>query len=115
MYDKSKSYSFVINISPINKRRITMSSGQAIVNPKDVREFSTQLKKYNEEVNNMTSRLNAQFQKLGTTWRDQEHKKFEQEFEKMMKYIKHFEKISNQHIPFLNRKAQKAEDYLSQR
>jgi len=92
-----------------------MSNGQAIVNPKDVREFAAQLKRYNEDLKNMTSRLRAQFQKLGTSWRDQEHKKFQQEFEQMLKHIKRFEQVSNNHVPFLTRKAQRAEDYLKQR
>ena len=92
-----------------------MSNGPVIVNPKDIREFAAQLKRYNEELKNMTARLKAQFQKLGTTWKDQEYRKFQQEFDKMLKFIKHFENVSNQHVPFLIRKAIRAEDFLRQR
>ena len=61
------------------------------------------------------SRLQGQFSRLGDTWRDQEHQKFAQEFEQTMRVIHRFIQVSDQHIPFLLRKAQRVRDYLQQR
>ena len=50
---------------------------------------------------------------LGTTWRDQEHKKFVDEFNEHMKIIGRFVESAEEHIPYLMRKAQHADDYLN--
>jgi len=92
-----------------------MSSGQAIVKPEDLRRFASQLKAFNEQLDANAKQLQGQFKSLGSTWRDQEHRRFAQEFEQTMKVIKRFNEISEQHIPFLLKKAQKADDYLRQR
>ena len=52
---------------------------------------------------------------LGDTWRDQEHKKFSEEFEQTMKVLARFVEASAEHIPFLMRKAERIEEYLQQR
>ena len=52
---------------------------------------------------------------LGDTWQDQEHVKFSEEFKQTLKALKKFVEISNQHTPYLLRKAQRIEEYLNQR
>ncbi len=52
---------------------------------------------------------------LATTWRDQEHHKFADEFEQTMQVIRRFVEAADQHIPFLLRKADRVEEYLQQR
>ena len=51
---------------------------------------------------------------MGDSWRDQEHVKFTEEFEQTLKVIEHFLDIADQHVPFLNRKAERIEEYLQQ-
>lgn len=51
---------------------------------------------------------------MGDTWQDQEHAKFAEEFQQSMKAMKRFVEVSNQHTPYLLRKAQRIEDYLNQ-
>src|SRR5262249_6084298 len=51
----------------------------------------------------------------GDTWRDQEHDRFRQEFEQTMQALERFVEVSGEHIPFLLRKAERIEEYLSQR
>lgn len=92
-----------------------MSSGQAIVRPEDLRKFASQLKAFNQQLEGSTQQLMGQFKALGATWRDQEHRRFAQEFEQTMKVIKRFTDISEKYIPFLLKKSQKAEEYLKQR
>ena len=87
---------------------------QAIINPDEVRRFANNLKRLNNDLQNQLSLLHAQLNSLGSTWRDQEHGKFVEEFEQTMKSFNRFIEASNQHIPFLMRKAQRAEEYLQQ-
>ncbi len=52
---------------------------QAIANPEELRRFAAELKQVNNQLRENTSRLQAQFVRLGDTWRDQEHQKFTRE------------------------------------
>jgi uncharacterized protein YukE len=90
-------------------------SPQAIASPEDLESFARELKQFNAQLRESTSRLQGQFANLGETWRDQEHQKFAQEFERTMRVIHQFLQVSDPHIPFLERKAQRLRDYLQQR
>jgi uncharacterized protein YukE len=90
-------------------------SQQVVVNPEDILKFRAHLKNYTEELKNKSSSLRGQFKQLGETWRDQEHAKFSQEFEQVMKTIQKFLEATNQYIPFLERKAKAAKEYLEKR
>jgi len=90
-------------------------SPQAIANPEELERFAHELKEFNAQLRDSTSRLQGQFARLGDTWRDQEHQKFAQEFEQTMRVIHRFMQVSDQHIPFLLRKSQRVRDYLQQR
>jgi hypothetical protein len=59
--------------------------------------------------------LHGQVSALGQTWRDREQQKFTEEFEATMQVMKRFVDATNQHIPFLLRKAERLEEYLQQR
>ena len=61
-------------------------------------------------MNHMNARMNA----LAQTWRDQEHRKFQEEFEQTMRTLTRFNKATADHVPYLIRKADKAQDYLDQ-
>jgi uncharacterized protein YukE len=88
---------------------------RAIVDPADLRRFAHSLKHFNNELHHQMAVLQGQFVALGDTWRDQEHEKFAQDFTQTMQVIAHFVEATNQHIPFLVRKAEKIEEYLQQR
>jgi len=88
---------------------------QAIVDPDELRRFAAGLKKFNSDVRERMTALNGQLVGLGKTWRDQENKKFVEEFEQHMRAIAHFIEVCEQHIPFLIRKAETIEQYLQQR
>ena len=89
--------------------------GKAIVDPEELRRFASDLKRFNNELHTHMSGLHGRLTELGQTWRDQEHKKFTEEFEKTMKVLARFVDASDQHIPFLLRKAQRVDEYLQQR
>lgn len=88
---------------------------QAIVDPEELRRFAHNLKQFNNDLQNNMVVLHGQLVNLGNSWRDQESEKFKQEFEQTMVVVKRFVEAANDHIPFLMRKAQRAEEYLQQR
>ena len=88
---------------------------QAIMDPEQVRRFAEELQRFNRDLQNRMGSLQARFASLGDTWQDQEHTKFSDEFKLTVKALKKFVEISDQHVPYLLRKAQRIEDYLRQR
>jgi uncharacterized protein YukE len=87
---------------------------QAIVDPLELRRFAHHLKQFNGDLRERISGLHAEMTRLSDTWRDQEHEKFTQEFEATLHVIEHFLEAADQHVPFLQRKAERIEEYLSQ-
>jgi uncharacterized protein YukE len=87
---------------------------KAVMDPAEVRRFAEELKRFNLDLQNRITLLQARFAALGETWQDQEHAKFAEEFRQTMKALMKFMEISSQHTPFLLRKAQRIEEYLSQ-
>lgn len=88
---------------------------QAIVDPAELRRFAQNLKKFNGELEERMTALMGQLHSLGATWRDQEHKKFAEDFEQHMKAIARYVELTNEHVPFLVRKAERIEEYLQQK
>ena len=85
------------------------------MDPEEVRCFASELKRFNDDIQMKASSLQARFASLGTTWQDQDHEKFAEEFVTTMKVLKKFVEFSEKHTPFLLRKAQRIEEYLDQR
>ncbi len=85
------------------------------MDPAEVRRFADELKRFNIDLQNRMMSLQARFNALGDTWQDQEHIKFAEEFTQAAKALKKFVEVSNQHTPYLLRKAQRIEEYLNQR
>jgi uncharacterized protein YukE len=88
---------------------------QAIVDPEDLRRFAQNLKKFNHDVQDKIGSLNGQLAALGKTWRDQENKKFAEEFEQHIKVVARLVEVIDRHVPYLLRKAELIEEYLQQR
>jgi len=88
---------------------------QAIVDPEELRRFAQSLKKFSGDVQDRVTSLGAQMAALERTWRDQEQKKFAEEFEQHMRNMARFVEIIEHHIPYLSRKAEIIEEYLQQR
>ncbi|MAT71361.1 MAG: hypothetical protein CMJ58_17780 [Planctomycetaceae bacterium] len=88
---------------------------QAIVDPAELRRFAHQLKRFNAELEDRMGTLANQLHSLTVTWRDQEQKKFAEEFEQHLKLIRRSIEATNEYAPFLLRKAERIEEYLQQR
>jgi WXG100 family type VII secretion target len=93
--------------------RIRMA--QAIVDPAELRRFAQNLKSFNGELTSQLGSLHGQLMHLGSTWRDQEHHRFQEEFENTMKVVQRFVTATEEHIPYLLRKAERVEEYMQQR
>jgi uncharacterized FlaG/YvyC family protein len=61
------------------------------------------------------SGLNASMRNLEKTWRDQEQRKFAEEFEQTMKTLARFLESTERHVAFLQKRAGHIEEYLQQR
>ena len=87
---------------------------QAMMDPAEVRQFASELKRFNDDIQNRMTALQARFAALGETWQDQEHGKFAEEFKETMKALRKFVDVSNKHAPYLMRKARRIDEYLEQ-
>jgi len=88
---------------------------QAIVDPEELRRFAHNLRRFTNDVQSRITILSGQLTNLAKTWRDQENKKFSEEFEQHMRVVSRFIEVTDQHIPYLLRKAEIIEEYLQQR
>lgn len=88
---------------------------RADVTPADVKRFASSLKQFNSQLESNMAIIQRQFDNLGATWRDQEHKKFADVFQNTMRALERFRRAANEHVPFLIRKATKAEEYIGLR
>ena len=87
---------------------------QVVIEPEQVKRFAEELQRFNRDLQHHMGSLQARFNALGDTWQDQEHAKFSEEFKDTLKTLKKFVEHSEQHVPYLLRKAQRIEDYLKQ-
>lgn len=88
---------------------------QAIVDPEELRRFALSLKKFGGDVQERMTSVGGQMASLEQSWRDQEHKKFAEEFQQQMQMLSRFLETIDRHVPYLMRKAEIIEEYLQQR
>ena len=85
---------------------------QAVVDPDELRQFALMLRKFNVELRDRLSALTTHMQSLSETWRDQEHKRFAEQFDEHLKLMVRFLELSERHVPYLIRKADQVDEYL---
>jgi uncharacterized protein YukE len=90
-------------------RSFLMPTGPVILDPKDLRLFAGQLKQFNHDLAASSARLEAQFRRLGETWRDPAYAKFASEFEQTMRNLQRFRAVSDEVVPRLLKTAERAE------
>jgi uncharacterized protein YukE len=88
---------------------------QAIVDSEELRRFALSLKKFSGDVQERMSSLSGQMAGLERSWRDQEQKKFADEFTQQMQVLARFVEVIDHHVPYLLRKADIIDEYLQQR
>ncbi|MDA0215405.1 MAG: WXG100 family type VII secretion target [Planctomycetota bacterium] len=88
---------------------------KAVVDPNELRRFAADLRKFNQDLQSGISTIGGRMNTLAQTWRDQEQQKFAEEFDQTLKVLQRLMKSSEEHIPFLIRKADRIDEYLQQR
>lgn len=87
----------------------------AHVDPADLRRFAADLNRFNNDLQQLLAGINGKMRALEQTWRDQEQKKFSEQFAVTAKTLAKFGEAAHEHVQFLGRKAGIIEDYLKQR
>ncbi len=87
---------------------------KAVVDPDALQRFAAQLKRFTSDTQGQLAMIHRQFVKLGETWRDQEHAKFAEDFERAIVVMGKLASSSEKQIPILLRKAQSIREYLGQ-
>lgn len=85
---------------------------QAVVDPEQLRQFAAQLQRFAEELKQRTSGLSSQMNQLEQTWRDDQQRKFAEEFTGQMRQLSRLIQSTEQHVPYLLRKAEQIDAYL---
>ena len=88
---------------------------QAIANPEELRQFASRLKSFNDLLTEQGGLIASQLESLSTTWRDQENKRFAEEYQQHLRLLAQFVEANAQHVPYLMRKADRLDEYLQQR
>ena len=88
---------------------------QAVVDPVELRRFASLLREFTTDLQSRLQSVNGQLNALSQSWRDQEHLKFADEFAQHLKLLSRFIEANEQHVPYLMRKAERIEEYLSQK
>ena len=88
---------------------------QAMADPGEMRRFAANLKRFNADLQSDMAGMHGQILNLGDSWRDQEYEKFKQEFEQIVQLLERYLDSAGEYIPYILRKAERLEEYLSQR
>jgi uncharacterized protein YukE len=85
---------------------------KANVDPTELRRFARDLSHFSAELQGLMTNLHGRMRKLEENWRDQEQRRFAEEFDQTVKTLTRFVKASEAHVAFLNKKASYIEEYL---
>ncbi len=85
---------------------------QAVVDPEQLRQFAAMLKRYGQQVRDSTTALQQAQARLADSWRDQEHRRFTDEFEEQVKLVNKLLEATDKHVPYLLKKAEIIDQYL---
>ncbi|MDA8745500.1 WXG100 family type VII secretion target [Rubripirellula amarantea] len=85
---------------------------QAIVDPEQLRQFAAHLHRFADELKQQSTGLATQMNQLEQTWRDEQQRKFSEEFTGQMRQLARLINTTEEHVPYLLRKAEQIDAYL---
>lgn len=85
---------------------------QAVVDPEQLRQFASHLHRFVEQLKESSTSLGTQMNQLEQTWRDEQQRKFASEFSDQLRQLSRLVNTTEQHIPYLLRKAEQIDAYL---
>lgn len=80
------------------------------IEPERLRKFAGDLGNFKNNINELTSRLNGNLNRLGESWQDDGYREFKEHFERTKQRIRKFSDIVEQTLPKLERDAHAAEE-----
>lgn len=86
-----------------------MSNGQVIIESGELRNFASHLGRFNSSLGSEMSNLQAQFSRLGESWRDPAYGAFADELEQTVNDLRRFQETSAQFIAMLQSKADRVD------
>lgn len=87
-------------------------AGRVDVDPGELERFAAQLKAFNQELEQITYKIEGQFQSLGSSWRDSQYEKFEASWHQTFRAIyKYIDSDAPEHIRILVTKARILSEY----
>lgn len=85
---------------------------RAVVDPDQLRQFAGHLHRFAEDLKERGSGLAAQMNQLEQSWRDEQQRRFQAEFAEQMQALSRLVRATEQHVPYLLRKADQIDAYL---
>lgn len=84
---------------------------QVHVDPEKLRSFAQQLKRFAQQTKTTQMSIAQQLQRLGGTWRDQEHKRFVEQFQRTSQLLQSFAAEAEKLTPVLEKDALNIEEF----
>lgn len=88
---------------------------KAIIDPDKVRQFAKSLEHYSQQLKAEKIAVSNKFDSLHDHWQDEKYIQFEQLFEETSRQLDEFFRLAEDYSNYLQRKAQKADQYLEGR
>ena len=85
---------------------------EAVADPEALRAFALSLRRFNDELQQQTAAIGAHLNQLNQTWRDEQQRRFADEFAESMRHLQRFMRAGQDHVPYLLRKADQIDAYL---
>lgn len=85
-------------------------SGRVDVNIDELEKFAHQLKDFNNQLEQITDKIQGQIQNLGDTWRDEQYAKFVEEWYSTFRSVDRYLNISPDYVRHLLIMAHKLRD-----
>ncbi|WP_146394182.1 WXG100 family type VII secretion target [Planctomycetes bacterium CA13] len=85
---------------------------KAVADPDHLRQFAAHLHRFAEEMKQNSASLASQMNQLEQTWRDEQQRKFADEFTVQLRQFSKLIKATEEHVPYLMRKAEQLDAYL---
>lgn len=85
---------------------------KVIIDPEEVRRFVSLLHTQSGELRKRKNSIESSFQRLGEYWKDEKHRRFENNFEYTSKLLDEFLRKADAYVEYLRKKAHKVDRYL---
>ncbi len=83
---------------------------KAFIEPERLRKFAADLGRFRSDINDLTSRLSGNLNRLGDSWQDDGYREFKEHLERTKQRLSKFSDIVEQTLPKLERDAHAAEE-----